>query len=87
MADLKVKTGTVELIDEPEMLTGASITVEPTVRSKIAKLIDVKTIITILFSLAFIVSIFLGKQDAELAEIVRIIIIFFFGTQAGKNGQ
>lgn len=87
MADLKVKTGTVELIDEPEMLTSASITVEPTVRSKIAKLIDVKTIITILFSLAFIASIFLGKQDAELAEIVRIIIIFFFGTQAGKNSQ
>ena len=87
MADLKVKTGTVELIDEPEMLTGEALSVEPTVRSKIAKLIDVKTIITILFSLAFIASIFLGKQDAELAEIVRIIIIFFFGTQAGKNGQ
>ena len=55
----------------------------PTIKSKLAKLIDVKSITTFAFVGAFIASVFLDKANPELSEITRTIVIFFFGSKYG----
>ena len=55
-------------------------------KDKIAKLIDVKSIITLLFGIAFIVFTFLGITTGEqFYNILQVIIAFYFGTQLGKR--
>ena len=55
------------------------------IKEKLAKLIDVKTIITLLFATAYVIFIAVEIPiPAEFVEILKIIIIFYFGTQAGK---
>lgn len=53
---------------------------------KIAKLIDVKSIITISFGIAFIVFTYLHITTGEqFYNILMIIISFYFGTQVAKK--
>ena len=55
-------------------------------KEKIAKLIDVKSIITLIFGIAFVVFTFLGITTGEqFYSIFQIIIAFYFGTQYQKN--
>ena len=55
---------------------------------KIAKLIDVKSIITISFGIAFIVFTYLQITTGEqFYNILMIIISFYFGTQVAKKND
>jgi hypothetical protein len=52
-------------------------------KEKLAKLIDVKSIVTLMLTLVFAYLSITGK--AEIREIYLIIIAFYFGTQAEKK--
>ena len=54
--------------------------------NKLAKLIDVKSIITILITIAFVVMAFDGRIDSQnFMTIFSVIVAFYFGTQAKKG--
>ena len=59
-----------------------------TLLEKIAKLIDVKSIVTLLMTVVFAIlamkSVISGEQ---FITIFTVIISFYFGTQAGKKGS
>lgn len=49
------------------------------IKEKIAKLIDLKSIITILMVISLVVGFFLGKIDAsDLIPLVTMILTFYF---------
>ena len=53
---------------------------------KFAKLIDVKSIVTLSITLVFCILSLMQKIDEErLVNILQIIIAFYFGTQHEKN--
>ena len=54
-------------------------------KEKIAKLIDVKSIVTIL--LTIVVAILTLKGYFDIKEIYLMIIAFYFGTQSGKKSE
>lgn len=55
---------------------------------KIAKLIDVKSIITLAFGIAFIVFTYMQITTGEqFYNILMIIISFYFGTQVAKGNN
>jgi len=53
-------------------------------KEKLASLINVKSIVTIMLTVVFCVLSFKGSIPTELNDIYKVIIIFFFGTQVGK---
>lgn len=56
-----------------------------TIKEKLAKLIDVKSIVTILFAIAFVIFTFMRIITGEqFYSIFQIIIAFYFGTQYQK---
>lgn len=56
------------------------------IKEKLAKLINVKSLVTLLLTVVFMVLSLLGKiGDAAFMEIFKLIIIFYFGTQVGKK--
>lgn len=56
-----------------------------TIKEKIAKLIDVKSIITILLTITFISLAFLGVVSGEqVNNVFMMVISFFFGVQSTK---
>ena len=55
-------------------------------RQKFAKLIDVKSIVTLSITLVFCILSLMQKIDEErFANILQIIIAFYFGTQHEKK--
>lgn len=52
---------------------------------ELKKLIKVKSIITILLTIAFIVEV--AKGNCEIEQIYLMIIAFYFGTQTNKIGS
>lgn len=54
-------------------------------KEKLAKLIDVKSIVTIILTLVISYLALTGK--AEIREIYLMIIAFYFGTQAEKKKE
>lgn len=53
---------------------------------KLAKLIDVKSIVTLALTVAFIILSLRGTIDADqFMTIFTVIISFYFGTQIGKK--
>ena len=54
-------------------------------KSKLAKLIDVKSIVTLCLTLVFCVLSLLGEVPQEFLAIYTMIIGFYFGTQATKR--
>ncbi|MCR4794267.1 MAG: hypothetical protein K5898_03675 [Ruminococcus sp.] len=55
-------------------------------RERVAKLIDVKTIVTFALTATFVYLSILGKIEPEIfMTIYTMIIGFYFGTQAKKN--
>lgn len=55
-------------------------------KSKIAKLIDVKSIVTVLMTGVFCFLAIKGKVSSEqYITIFTVVISFYFGTQAGRN--
>ena len=57
-------------------------------REKLAKLINVKSILTILLSIVFCyLSIINQISNEQFMNIFTVIIAFYFGTQAQKKAQ
>lgn len=55
-------------------------------KDRIAKLIDVKTIVTFSLTAAFVYLAVIGKIEPQIfMTIYTMIIGFYFGTQAEKN--
>ena len=56
------------------------------IKTKLAKLIDVKSIVTLVFTSAFTYLAVVGKVSAsQFTEIYLMIVGFYFGTQAKKG--
>lgn len=51
---------------------------------RLAKLIDVKSIVTLLLTVTFVVLAVSGRVSQEFMMIYTTVIAFYFGTQAGK---
>lgn len=57
-------------------------------KNKIAKLIDVKSIVTLILTAVFSYLAIKGKiSGTEFLTIFTVIIGFYFGTQATKNNK
>ena len=54
-------------------------------KEKIAKLIDVKSIVTLLLTVVFCVLCVMGTLPTEFLTIYTVIIGFYFGTQSQKK--
>lgn len=56
-------------------------------KAKLTKLIDVKSIITIILTIVFAVLALKGRMDQQsFLVIFTTIIAFYFGTQSNKKG-
>lgn len=56
--------------------------------TKITKLIDVKSIMTLLLTFAFVFLVFRGIIDGDKFETIFLMVVsFYFGTQSEKNKQ
>lgn len=54
-------------------------------KEKLSKLINVKTIVTLIFVIFYQIFIWLKVvPNSDYAELVKLIVIFYFGTQVGK---
>lgn len=56
-------------------------------KEKIAKLIDVKSIVTLLLTVVFCVLCVMGTLPMEFLTIYTVIIGFYFGTQSQKKKE
>lgn len=56
-------------------------------KEKIAKLIDVKSIVTLLLTVVFCVLCVMGRLPMEFLTIYTVIIGFYFGTQSQKKAD
>lgn len=54
-------------------------------KNKFAKLIDVKSIVTITLTLLFCILAFKGNIPPEVQNIYLMIVAFYFGTQHAKK--
>lgn len=45
---------------------------------------DIKSFVTVSFTIAYIVLTFIGKMTPEFQDLYKVIIIFYFGTQVEK---
>ena len=56
------------------------------IKQRLAKLIDVKSIVTLMFTVAFTYLAVIGTVSAgQFTEIFLMIVGFYFGTQAKKG--
>lgn len=52
---------------------------------RLAKLIDVKSIVTITLTITFVVLCLNGRAlDDKFVDIFKLIVVFYFGTQAAR---
>ena len=56
-------------------------------KEKIAKLIDVKSIVTLLLTVVFCALCIIGTLPTEFLTIYTVIIGFYFGTQSQKKAE
>ena len=56
-------------------------------KNKLAKLIDVKSIVTLLLTVVFCVLCLIGTLPTEFLTIYTVIIGFYFGTQSQKKAD
>lgn len=56
-------------------------------KEKIAKLIDVKSIVTLLLTVVFCALCVMGTLPTEFLTIYTVIIGFYFGTQSQKRAE
>lgn len=56
-------------------------------KDKLAKLIDVKSIVTLLLTALFCYLAITGKVSQEVMQIYTVVIAFFFGTKIGKESR
>ena len=56
-------------------------------KEKLAKLVDVKSIVTLLLTVVFCVLCVRDRLPTEFLTIYTVIIGFYFGTQSVKKGE
>lgn len=56
-------------------------------KEKLAKLVDVKSIVTILLTIVFCVLEIIGAVSQEFMTVYTVVIAFYYGTQATKKGE
>lgn len=55
-------------------------------KEKLSKLIDVKSITTLLLAITFTILALIGKINSEdVSKLFTYVIIFYYGTQVGKK--
>ena len=54
-------------------------------KARLAKLIDVKSLVTLALTIVFCVLSIIGAVPTEFLTIYTVVIGFYFGTQAQKN--
>ena len=54
---------------------------------KLAKLIDVKSIVTLALTLVFVILALINRIPSEFLNIYTVIIAFYFGTQYGRKND
>ena len=54
-------------------------------KDALIKLLKVSSLISLIFVISYVTSVFIGIKDDKFAEMVYMIIIFYFGTQVGKT--
>lgn len=54
-------------------------------KEALIKLLKVSSLISLLFVISYVISVFMGIKDDKFTEMVYMIIIFYFGTQVGKT--
>ena len=54
-------------------------------KEALVKLLKVSSLISLLFVVSYVISVFMGIKDDKFTEMVYMIIIFYFGTQVGKT--
>lgn len=54
-------------------------------KEALTKLLKVSSLISLLFVVSYVISVFMGIKDDKFTEMVYMIIIFYFGTQVGKT--
>lgn len=52
---------------------------------RLAKLVDVKSLVTIALTVAFVAMALGGTMDKDFMTIYTVVIAFYFGTQAKKE--
>jgi DMSO/TMAO reductase YedYZ heme-binding membrane subunit len=45
---------------------------------------DIKSFVTVTFTLGYLALTFMGKMTPEYQDLYKLIVIFYFGTQAEK---
>lgn len=54
-------------------------------KEALIKLLKVSSLISLIFVVSYVISVFMGIKDDKFTEMVYMIIIFYFGTQVGKT--
>lgn len=54
-------------------------------KEALIKLLKVSSLISLIFVVSYVASVFLGIKDDKFTEMVYMIIIFYYGTQVGKS--
>ena len=54
-------------------------------KEALIKLLKVSSLISLIFVVSYVISVFSGIQDEKFSEMVYMIIIFYYGTQVGKT--
>lgn len=54
-------------------------------KEALIKLLKVSSLISLLFVISYVISVFMGIKDDKFTEMVYMIVIFYFGTQVGKT--
>lgn len=58
---------------------------QSTLTEALIKLLKVSSIISLIFVFSYVITVFLGIKDENFTDMVKMIIIFYFGTQVGKT--
>ena len=56
-----------------------------TLTEALIKLLKVSSILSLTFVFSYVITVFLGIKDDNFTDMVKMIIIFYFGTQVGKT--
>ena len=54
-------------------------------KEALIKLLKVSSLISLLFVISYVISVFMGIKDDKFTEMVYMIVIFYYGTQVGKT--
>lgn len=54
-------------------------------KDALIKLLKVSSLISLIFVISYVISVFVGIQNDKYSEMVYLIIVFYYGTQVGKS--